>query len=184
MNFGLYLPLLAGLAFCNQCRRPDDSQAAALALPAAIAMGLATAIMLLLGGGLLALADSARLDLPLPLSAILSQAASALLLTGALPRLAAGEAVQLGLRWPMLLLNSLVAGLPLSCLPSTSSPLASLLTGLLSAALFTLLLAQFATLPPRLQRCALPVWLRGRPALLLCALIIALALHGLGARLS
>jgi Na+-translocating ferredoxin:NAD+ oxidoreductase RnfA subunit len=186
MNFGLYLPLLAGLAFCNHCRHPDDSQAASLALPAAMAMGLATAIMLLLGGGLmeLALADNARLSLPLPVAAILSQAASALLLTGALPRLATGEAVQLGLRWPMLLLNSLVAGLPLSCLPSTSSPLASLLTGLLSAALFTLLLAQFATLPQRLQRCALPAWLHGRPALLLCALIIALALHGLGARLS
>jgi len=184
MNFGLYLPLLAGLALCNHCRRPDDSQAATLALPAAMAMGLATAIMLLLGGGLLTLADSARLGLPLPLIAIVLQTASALLLAGALQRLAAGEAAQLGLGWPILLFNSLVAGLPLSCLPSASSTMASLFTGLLSAALFTLLLAQFATLPARLQRCALPAWLRGRPALLLCALIIALALHGLGARLS
>ncbi|WP_199052063.1 Rnf-Nqr domain containing protein [Aquitalea sp. ASV15] len=184
MNFGLYLPLLAGLAFCNHCRRPADDQADALALPAAIAMGLATAIMLLLGGGLLTLADSARPGLPLPLVASVLQAASALLLAGALQRLAAGTAAALGLHWPLLLLNSLLAGLPLYFLPSASSAAASLCAALLSAALFTLLLAQFATLPQRLQRCALPARLQGRPALLLCALIIALALHGLGARLS
>ncbi|MBA4710658.1 hypothetical protein [Aquitalea aquatica] len=184
MNFGLYLPLLVGLALCNHCRRPADSQAAAQALPAAIAMGLATAIMLLLGGGLLALAGSLGIVLPLALLAVMLQTGSALLLASALQRLAAGPTMQLGLHWTRLLLNSLAAGLPLYYLPSASGPLTSLFACVLSTALFTLLLAQFATLPARLQRCALPAWLHGQRALLPCALIIALALHSLGARLS
>ncbi|MBV8679422.1 MAG: hypothetical protein JO338_03140 [Aquitalea sp.] len=181
MNFGLYLPLLAGLACCNHFRLPPQARMEQ-ALPSALAMGLATTIMLLCASSLSGLAGPGHdaAGLPPLLWPLLSLAISALLLSLGLHRFAARQTQQLGLGWPWLLTNSLLAGLPLQWLLGPAGSAMQLLAPLLSAALFTLLLVQFATLPQRLQRCALPSWLSGQPALLLCAGIIALALHRLG----
>lgn len=183
MNSGLYLPLLVALAFCQHLSQRQANDAGRLLLSAA-ATGLACLISLLLTTILLAMAgqpnDSSRALWP----ALLVGTACPLLLNVLLLQVAATQTRWLGLRWYWLWLDNLLLGLPLFCLVIPYGTLAASLLPLLPVLLFSLLLAQFATLPQRLARCNLPAALRGQPALLACALLLALALHRLGAQLS
>jgi len=183
MNFGLYLPLLVGLAFCQHISQRKANDVDRLLLSAA-ATGLACLISLLLGAVLLGSAaplGGKHYALPMLL---LVHTACPLLLSALLHRFAAVQSRWLGLCWYWLLLDTLLLGLPLFWPGQAAGTLAASLLPLWPALLFSLLLAQFATLPQRLERCNLPAALRGQPALLASALLLALALHSLGARLS
>lgn len=182
MNFGLYLPLLALMACLQQCQT-GRQRAASQALPAAAAMGLALLISQLLGN--LGLALLLPLFGPTPglPAIILLQTVSALLLAWLLNSKPGTASQTLGLHPGWLLADNLLLSLPGSWMTHAPASLGSSMQSLLLAALLSLLLAVFACLPTRLARSRLPAMLRDQPALWLCALLLALALHSLGARL-
>ncbi|NWK76667.1 hypothetical protein [Aquitalea sp. LB_tupeE] len=183
MNFGLYLPLFALLACWQHCQRASQ-RAASLAWPAAAAMGLAVLISQLLGNlGLALLLPLTGPTQGLP-AIIILQSASALLLAWLLKHKAGSASHTLGLRPGWLLANNLLLSLPACWLPHSPLSLGHSMQSLLLSALLSLLLAVFACLPTRLARSRLPAVLRDLPALWLCALLLALALYSLGARLS
>jgi hypothetical protein len=182
MNSGLYLPLLVALAFCQHLSQRQANDVGRLLLSAA-ATGLACLISLLLGTLLLDMAGQLNSSSHALWPALLVGTVCPLLLN-ALLQVAAAQTRWLGLRWYWLWLDNLLLGLPLFCADIPAGTLAASLLPLLPVLLFSLLLAQFATLPQRLARCNLPAALRGQPALLACALLLALALHRLGAHLS
>ena len=161
MNSGLYLPLLVGLAFCQHTsqRKAND---VGRQLLAAAATGLACLISLLLGAILLDIAGPLAGD-HYTVLLLLTHTACPLLLSALLQRLAVAQSRGLGLRWYWLLLDNLLLGLPLFWPGPPSGTLAASLLPLWPALLFSLLLAQFATLPQRLERCNLPAVLRGQP---------------------
>lgn len=183
MNSGLYLPLLVALAFCQHLSQRQANDVGRLLLSAA-ATGLACLISLLLGTLLLAMAGQLNGSSQSPWLALLVGTVCPLLLNALLLRVAAAQTRWLGLRWYWLWLDNLLLSLPLFGAAIPSGTLATSLQPLLPVLLFSLLLAQFATLSQRLARCNLPAALRGQPALLACALLLALALHRLGAHLS
>ena len=183
MNFGLYLPLFAILACLQHCQT-SRQRAASLALPAAAAMGLAVLISQLLGNlGLALLLPFLAPTHALP-AIILLQSASALLLGRMLPGMAGGASLALGLRPGWLLANNLLLSVSGCALTHSPASLGISMQAILLAALISLLLAIFCCLPDRLARSQLPAKLQGQAALWLCALLLALALHSLGTRLS
>ncbi|WP_062790792.1 hypothetical protein [Aquitalea pelogenes] len=183
MNFGLYLPLLALMACLQHCQT-GRQHAISLALPAAAAMGLTLLISQLLGNLGLALLQPLTGPTPGLPAIIILQSATALSLAWLLNNKAGNASRALGLRPGWLLANNLLLSLPGSWMSHAPASLGSSMQSLLLSVLLSLLLAVFACLPTRLARSRLPAMLRDLPALWLCALLLALALHSLGARLS
>ncbi|BBF84316.1 hypothetical protein DLM_0663 [Aquitalea magnusonii] len=179
MNDGLYLPLLAALAFCQHLSQREARDVSGLLLNAVVT-SLACLVSLLLGSMMLTL-------VAVPHSMLLTllvHTGCPLLLFALLQRYAAPQINWLGLRWYWLLLDTLLLALPLFWPDKADHALRLSLHILLAPLLLGLLLAQFATLTQRLARCNLPARLHGQPALLACALLLALALHSLGVHLS
>lgn len=181
MNFGLYLPLLVALALFSHNDQQRRIQTRA-ALPAALTLAACSTVIQCGSAVLFSLLPPPQ-DGQLMLPALACSSACALLLQLALRLDLRRTAVTQGLSLPLLWLNSLPAALLLPAL-QYAAPLWQLLAPLLLSALYALLLAQFATLPDYLQRLSLPSACRGKPALMLAAAMMALALHGLGDQLS